>query len=99
MLRYFAIVVLMTFIFPVFAHSESFKVVSVQENLEEAVLHDQDTGEQWTVQVGDQVNEWTVTVITRDYVTIFKPQQDQPHLVMKIPVNEGIETFRDHQGQ
>lgn len=95
--RYFLIAVLIIFFFAGIASSESFKVVNVQDNLKEAVLYDRDTGDEWVVKVGDQVNGWTVTVITHEYVTVYKPLPDQPGLLMKIPVHDQIEKFSDHQ--
>jgi len=68
----------------------------IQNNLEQAVLYDRDTGEEWTVQTGDEIDGWKVVKIALDYVALAKQGQDIP-IVMKIPVNEGIETIKDYQ--
>ncbi len=94
MKRFFLLIILIVFIFSSHAFGQNFKVVYVEEDLKQAVLYDNDTGEEWTVQAGDEIDGWKVVKITLDYVALAKQDQDIP-IVIKIPVNERIETIKD----
>ena len=94
MKRFFLLIILITLIFSSPAFGQNFKVVYVEENLKQAVLYDRDTGNEWSVQTGDEIDGWKVIKITLDYVALAKQGQDIP-IVMKIPVNERIEKNKD----
>ncbi|MCG2776030.1 MAG: hypothetical protein L6406_10165 [Desulfobacterales bacterium] len=94
MYRFFVLIILILFIFSSLALGQDFKVVSIQENLEQAILYDRDTDKEWSVQVGDEIDGWRIVVISRDYVTIVKQGKDLP-IITKIPVKERIEIIKD----
>jgi len=94
MKRFSLLIILVILIFSSLAFGQNFKVVHVEENLKQAVLSDRDTGNEWSVQTGDEIDGWKVVKITPDYVAIAKQGQDMP-IVMKIPVNERIENNKD----
>jgi len=94
MKRFFPLIILVALIFSSHAFGQNFKVVYVEDNLEQAVLYDRDTGNEWSVQTGDEIDGWKVVKITLDYVALAKQDQDIP-IVIKIPVNERIETIKD----
>jgi len=94
MKRFFPLIILVALIFSSHAFGQNFKVVYVEDNLEQAVLYDRDTGNEWSVQTGDEIDGWKVVKITLNYVALAKQEQDIP-IVMKIPVNERIEKNKD----
>ena len=94
MKRFFLLIIMITLIFSSLAFGQNFKVVYVEENLKQAVLYDRDTGNEWMVQTGDEIEGWKVVKINLDYVALAKQGQDIP-IVMKIPVNERIEKNKD----
>jgi len=94
MKRYFLLIILVALIFSSHAFGQNFKVVYIEEDLKQAVLYDRDTGEEWSVQTGDEIDGWKVVKITLNYVALAKQEQDIP-IVMKIPVNERIEKNKE----
>ena len=94
MYRFFVLIILILFIFSSLALGQDFKVVSIQENLEQAILYDRDTDKEWSVQVDDEIDGWRIVEISRDYVTIVKQGKDLP-IITKIPVKERIEIIKD----
>ena len=94
MKRFFLLIILIAFIFSSHAFGQNFKVMHIQEDLKQAVLYDRDTGNEWSVQTGDEIDGWKVVKITLAYVALAKQGQDIP-IVLKIPVNERIEKNKD----
>ena len=73
------------------AHGQSFKVRTVSENAEEAVLYDFRTGEDLSVSVGHETEGWVITEITPDHVTIMRPGEEGcPALKTELPARSRI---------
>ena len=86
MYRVLIFMVLLSFGVVIPAHGQNYKVNEIGENLEYVVLSDRDTGAEWVLELGDEINSWQVVKITQDYVTIAKPREGLPTLMTKIPV-------------
>jgi hypothetical protein len=86
MFKYLFAILLTTFIVPLPAYCQNFEVLEVDEYNEQAVLVDTDTGEEWVAEIGDEIAGWQVVRITAQYVTMSKPQEDQPMLMTNISV-------------
>jgi len=67
-------------------YSQNFKVKMVSEDLEEVVLQDSDTGEEWVARFGDVVEGWKIVKIRNDQVTIVKQGDGQITLKTDLPV-------------
>ncbi|MEW6078291.1 MAG: hypothetical protein AB1724_10795 [Thermodesulfobacteriota bacterium] len=60
------------------------------ENAETAVLVDADTGDEWTVRKGDEVDGWTVVKITSEYVEVSRNEEEQGYVaVYTLYYNDG----------
>lgn len=70
-------------------YSQNFKVKMVSEDVEEVVLQDSDTGEEWVAYLGDVVEGWKIVKIRNDQVTIVKQGEGQVTLKTDLPVKGG----------
>ena len=66
------------------AYGENFSARDFQcdpqvENSEFAVVVDQDTGEEWVVAKGDQVNDWMVAEVAPEYIGLLQHQNEGPY--------------------
>ena len=86
MYKYLVTIILVTFAVSLPAYCQNFEVLEVDEYYEQAVLFDSNTGEEWVAGIGDEIEGWQVVRITAQYVTMSKPQDDQPMLMTNIPV-------------
>ena len=87
--KFLIVMILLSLAVSLPGYAQNFEVKEVQISLEEAVLADRATGQQWVVQVGDEVEGWKIVKITQDYVTISKPREGLPTLMTEIPVDKG----------
>lgn len=77
------------------AFSQEFKVEQVY-GPGMAVLIDTATGEDYTVEEGDEIGGWIITEITSEEVTILSPQDNRPALMTTIPVSDSAEMAGAH---
>jgi hypothetical protein len=65
------------------AYAQNIEVMEISEDYASAVLVDRDTKTQWTVVVGDQIEEWEIIEIDEFGVTIKKePVDDEPYAIV-----------------
>ncbi len=88
MYKYFVAIILAMFAVSMPGYCQDFEVLEVDEHYEQAVLFDSNTGEEWVAEIGDDIEGWQVVRITAQYVTMSKPQDDQPMLMTNIPVRQ-----------
>jgi hypothetical protein len=72
------------------ALSQGLKVKSVSEDLEEVVLFDSETEEEWIALLDDEINGWTILKITHDSVTIAKIEEGKIPIVKELPVSQDL---------
>jgi len=72
MYRVIILTILATFTISLPAYSQNFKVLAVDEGFQEVLLHDRDTGNQWLVRVGDEIEGWTIVEVTKNRVVMRK---------------------------
>lgn len=53
------------------------------------ILHDKSTGEEWLVEVGDDLRGYRVVEITEEYVTLAELGEDQTINMTQIPFGGG----------
>ncbi len=68
------------------AYSHTFEAIISNKNVEEAVLHDTATGDDWVVTEGDEIDGYQIVKITPSYVTIAKPGEGRVVFVTQIPI-------------
>jgi hypothetical protein len=64
------VVILLSFILVPTVYGQSFEVMAVSENLQEAVLKNTETGEEWVVSRGEVMDGWRVMEIAETHVTL-----------------------------
>ena len=77
--RFILSVVLAIFLFAHSAQAQSFNLKSISEDLREAVLVDKDTGAEWAVGEGDEVEGWSIVKIKKNCVVIRKEIEGEEH--------------------
>ena len=68
------------------AYSHTFKAIDIGGGESEALLRDTATGDEWLVQVGDEIDVYRVIQITEDYVTIGHLEDDGIFYTTDIPI-------------
>jgi hypothetical protein len=76
------------------AYCHTFKAVDVSEGGAEAVLRDTITGDEWVVQVGDEIDGYRVVQITMEYVTIDHPGENGVFYSTEIPISRANHTIK-----
>lgn len=64
------VVILLTFVFVQTVYSQTFEVMAISEDLQEAVLKNAETGEERIVRKGEMIDGWRVMEIAQTHVTI-----------------------------
>lgn len=86
MVRILTLLMLLTFIFCGPAYCHTFEVIRTSESSAEVILCDRATGEEWVVEVGDEIDGYRIIKITPSYVTIAKPGENRVVFLTKIPI-------------
>ena len=77
--------ILSLFLFAQSVYALNLNIKFINENLQEAVLIDSDTGNEWIVMVGDEVEGWIIKQIKKSSVVIKKEVvEGKPYRVVKI---------------
>jgi hypothetical protein len=79
-------IILLILIIAPTVYSQNLKVKVVSEDLEEVILQDSDTGEEWVARFGEMVEGWKIVKISHDRVTIVKQREGQTTLKTDLPV-------------
>ena len=91
------IIFLTAFIFAHSAYAQSFRVISISEDLE-AVLVDRETDEEWVASEGDEIEGWTIVEVTKARVVIRKePEWDESYAIIRtliLPKKVGVMPVR-----
>lgn len=82
---FFVVVSIFAICGPAYCHT--FKAIYVSKDGTEAVLRDKATGDEWMVQVGDEIDEYRIVQITMDHVTIVHPGENGVIYSTDIPIN------------
>jgi hypothetical protein len=89
MYRVIIVAILATFTMSLSVYGQNFKVLAVEEDSQEVVLRDKDTGEQWLARVGDEIEGWTIVEVTKNKVVMRK--EGEGHISQKaitIPIRQ-----------
>ncbi|BBO72162.1 hypothetical protein DSCA_60920 [Desulfosarcina alkanivorans] len=76
------------------AYCHTFKATYVSGDGTEAVLRDTSTGDEWMVQVGDEIDGYRVIQITMDHVTIVHPGENGVVYSTDIPIDDEKHTVK-----
>jgi hypothetical protein len=79
--------ILLIHTFTTAAFSHTFEAIVRTGSIEEVILHDTVTGDEWVAAVGDVIDGYRIVEITPSYVTIAKPGEGRVVDVTKIPIN------------
>ena len=77
MSRIILIVIMSIFISIQNAYALNLNIKSISEDHEDAILMDKDTGDEWFVMEGDEIEGWVVTKINKDSVLIKKEAEGE----------------------
>jgi hypothetical protein len=87
MYRVIIVMILVTFTISLPAYSQNFKVLAVEEGSQEVVVRDRDTGKQWVVRVGDEIEGWIIVKVTKNQVVMRKEAEGNiSHKAITMPI-------------
>lgn len=76
------------------AYSHTLKAIDIGGGDSEALLRDTATGDEWLVQVGDEIDGYRVIRITEDFVTIGHQGDDGIFYTTDIPIGVARHTVK-----
>jgi len=87
MYRVIILAILATFTMSLSVYGQNFKVLAVEEDSQEVVLRDKDTGEQWLARVGDEIEGWIIVKVTKNQVVMRKEAEGNiSHKAITMPI-------------